>query len=45
MREKRRDDFFIAAKLLMPMTFASKSLFALDNSSALCALNVTRGCA
>jgi hypothetical protein len=31
MREKRRDDFFIAAKLLMPMTFAAKSLFALDN--------------
>jgi len=31
MRQKRRDDFFIAAKLLMPMTFAAKSLLAPDN--------------
>src|SRR5580704_17988249 len=30
MRQKRRDDFFIAAKLLMPMTFAAKSLLAPD---------------
>src|ERR1700720_7912 len=38
MREKRRDDFFCAAKLLMTMTFAAKSLFAPDNTSTLCAL-------
>jgi len=31
VREKRGDDFFIAAKLLMSMTFAARSLFALDN--------------
>jgi len=31
MREKRRDDFFRAAKLLMSMTFAARTLFAPDN--------------
>jgi hypothetical protein len=29
--EKLRDDFFNAAKLLIALTFAAKSLFGLDN--------------
>jgi hypothetical protein len=32
-RQKGRDDFFSAAKLLMPMTFAVKNLLPLDHST------------
>jgi hypothetical protein len=33
MRQERRDDFVSAAKLLMSMTFAARSLLAPDNQA------------